>query len=105
MARYNLKELDAGQLEAMWNFLRFHKGKLNPKDIDGLEENLNAIRQLMVQKTGGQEKYADAGQLNMNDLGTYTNNVVICAMEIMLSGGLDILKTHCEAKTNALQNK
>jgi len=103
--KHNLKELDAGQLETMWNFLRFHNGKLNIKDIEGLEENLNAIRQLMVQKTGGQEQYADANQLNINNLGTYTNNVVICAMEIMLSGGLDILKTHCEVETDALQNE
>jgi hypothetical protein len=96
MAKHNIKELDAGQLELMWSFLKFGETKLELRDIKDLEENLNNIRQLMVQKTGGQPQYANACDLCINDLGTYINFVVIAAMRIFLAGGLDVLREHCE---------
>ena len=98
MAKHNIKELDKGQLELMWNFLRFGNNKLETRDINDLEENLNCIRQLMVQKTGGQPQYSDSQATNINDLGTYINFVVISTMRIFLAGGLDILREYCEAQ-------
>lgn len=95
MAKHNIKELDAGQLELMWNFLKFGEAKLELRDIKDLEKNLNNIRQLMVQKTGGQPQYANASDLLIDDLGTYINFVVIAAMRIFLAGGLDVLREHC----------
>lgn len=100
MAKHNTRELDAGQLEFMWNFLKFGETKLELRDIKDLEKNLNNIRQLMVQKTGGQEQYKTAGGLDINDLGTYTNFVIISAMRIMLAGGFDKLKSLCEVASD-----
>ena len=48
MAKHNIKELDAGQLELMWSFLKFGETKLELRDIKDLEKNLNNIRQLMA---------------------------------------------------------
>lgn len=96
MAKHNIEELDRGQLDLMWNFLKFGETKLELQDIKDLEENLNNIRQLMVQKTGGQPQYANARDLRINDLGTYINFVVIAAMRIFLAGGLDILRGYSE---------
>lgn len=50
----------------------------------------------MIQKTGGQPQHKTAEELDINNLGTYINFVVIAAMRILLSGGLEILKKHCE---------
>lgn len=49
--KYTTKELDNGQLEMMWNFL-----KLNPRnvciksDVRDLKNSLETIRQALIQK-------------------------------------------------------
>ena len=53
MAKHTIEELDRGQLDLMWNFLKMGNGKPN---IAALKENLDALRQLKIQKTEGQEK-------------------------------------------------
>ena len=50
----------------------------------------------MIQKTGGQENYKKSYELDINDLGTYVNIVVIQAMSIYLCGGFDVLEKYCE---------
>ena len=90
------------QLGVMWQYLRFHSGKLSINDIEGLEQNLNVIRQLMIQKTGGQEKYAENGHIDFNDTYTCINNIVVYAMKIFLSGGFDILRSECEVVSDAV---
>lgn len=90
MANHNLKGLDAGQLEMMWNFLRF--GYQEKPHIPALKEHLDAIRQMMAQKTAGQDGYSDSKSISFNDLETHINCVVIEAMCLYLSGALDKLE-------------
>lgn len=89
MAKHTIEELDRGQLELMWNFLKMGNGKPN---IAALKENLDALRQLMIQKTGGQEKYRKSHEISKDDLGTIINCIVIETMQLYLSGGLDKLE-------------
>lgn len=92
MAKYTLKNLDAGQLDMMWNFLRFKNSTYCLEDIEALEDSLNAIRQMMIQQTSGQQRHSKSFEYSFNDLGTYINFVVISAMTIYLGGGLEKLK-------------
>ena len=89
MAKNTIEELDRGQLELMWNFLKMGNGKPN---IAALKENLDALRQLMIQKTAGQSKYQKSYEIEFEDLGTIINCIVIETMQIYLSGGLDKLE-------------
>ena len=89
MAKNTIENLDRGQLELMWNFLKMGNGKPN---IAALKENLDALRQLMIQKTGGQEPYRKSHEIPMDDLGTIINCIVIETMQLYLSGGLDKLE-------------
>ena len=55
MAKHNLRELDQGQLQTMWNFLKLQrKNTCTKEDVRILKEHLDIIRQAMVQKTAGQ---------------------------------------------------
>lgn len=47
-----LKELDSGQLEFMWNFIKMGEQKSSPEDVKRLKNNLDDLRQLLIQKTG-----------------------------------------------------
>ena len=89
MAKHTIEELDRGQLDLMWNFLKMGNGKPN---IAALKENLNALRQLIIQKTGGQEPYRKSHKISFDDLGTIINCIVIETMQLYLSGGLDKLE-------------
>ena len=90
------EKLDSGQLELMWQFLKFGNNKLNTADIKALEKNLEIIRELMLRKKGDYEplKWKDGNTYCYDDLMTLTNNVVICCMQIYLSGGFEILKNY-----------
>lgn len=90
MAKPTLKNLDKGQLDAMWNFLRF--GYQEKPHIPTLKEHLDAIRQMMIQKTAGQEGYSTNEAISFDDLQTHINCVVIEAMCLYLSGALDELE-------------
>ena len=85
----DVKALDTGQLDLMWNFLKFGNGKPN---ISLLRENLDNLRQLMIQKTGGQEKYAHSADVDMDDLSTICCCICIETMQLYLSGGLDLIE-------------
>lgn len=62
--KYTTKELDNGQLEMMWNFL-----KLNPRnvciksDVRDLKNSLETIRQALIQKMQGREKVSQRNTL------------------------------------------
>lgn len=88
--KHNIEELDRGQLDFMWNFLRFDCGQKS--NIPALKEHLDMLRQAMIQKTGGQEKYKDSHDVDFNDLGTIINCIVIETMQLYLSGDLDKLE-------------
>lgn len=93
MAKHSITELDAGQLELMWNFL-----KLNPRntctknDVRDLKQNLDKIRQAMIQKTSGQRSDDPTEYTDFNDLGTYINLAIVSALWLYTHGGLDILE-------------
>lgn len=89
MAKPTVKLLDEGQLDMMWNFLLMGYQKPN---IPALKENLDAIRQMMIQKTAGQEGYSTNEAISFDDLQTHINCVVIETMCLYLSGSLDKLE-------------
>ena len=95
MPKHNLEELDKGQLDFMWNFLRFKCGQQS--NIPALKKHLDMLRQLMTQKTGGQEPYKKADDVSFEDFGTIINCIVIETMQLYLSGDLDRLEqSPCE---------
>ena len=88
--KINIKSLDAGQLELMWSFLKF-KG-CQKSNIPQLKENLDFLRQMLIQKTAGQRPYGKNDDVPYEDLGTIVNCIVIEAMQLYLSGDLDLLE-------------
>lgn len=100
MAKATIQNLDAGQLDFMWNFLKFKGSGLHIEDVKEIKQCLDCIRQMMIQKTGGQEQYKQSYHIDINDLGTYINSVIILAMSIHLSGGFDKLEALCERENN-----
>lgn len=89
MPKHTIKELDAGQLDLMWNFLMIGKQKSN---IPALKEYCDQLRQLMIQKTAGQRKNDPNNYISFQDLGTIVNSIVIETMCLYLSGDLDRIK-------------
>ena len=66
-------------------------------NIPLLKQNLDKLRQLMTQKTGGQEPYKKADDVSFEDFGTIINCIVIETMQLYLSGDLDRLEqSPCE---------
>lgn len=88
--KHTIEGFDRGQLDLMWDFLRFDCGQKS--DIPALKEHLDMLRQVMIQKIGGQEKYKDSQDVDFNDLGTIINCIVIETMQLYLSGDLDKLE-------------
>lgn len=89
MPKPTVKRLDEGQLEMMWSFLRMGYQKPN---IQALKENLDAIRQMMIQKTAGQDGYSTNEAISFDDFQTHINCVLIESMCLYLSGALDKLE-------------
>ena len=90
MSKHNVENLDKGQLEFMWNFMRFKCGQKS--NIPLLKHNLDILRQAMIQKTGGYKPYKKADDVSCEDLGTIINCIVIETMQLYLSGDLDKLE-------------
>lgn len=97
-----IDKLDSGQLDLMWNFLRFKGDGVKLNEVEALEKHLNELRTAMVQKTGGQEKYSSKteGAVNIDDLDTIINCIVIEAMSIYLGGGFEMLKKLMEEEND-----
>ena len=89
MAKITIEELDNGQLDYMWNFLRMGVMKSN---IPSLKKHLDQLRQLMIQKTAGQRRDDPKNYIGFEDLGTIKNCIIIEAMCLYLSGDLDKLE-------------
>lgn len=88
----NLKELDAGQLDFMWQFLMLRDSGCTVADVQYLIDDLDLLRQAMIQKTGGQEGYTKKDYVDIQqDLGTIINCIVCDAMAVYLGGGLNRL--------------
>ena len=72
MAKHNLRELDEGQLQMMWNFLKLQrKNTCTKEDVRILKEHIDIIRQAMVQKTAGQRDTDPDTYVDFVDIGTY----------------------------------
>lgn len=88
MAKATVENLDRGQLELMWSFLKMGNGMPN---ISALKGNLDLLRQMMIQKTAGQDPYGKSHEIPYEYLDTIINCIVIETMQLYLSGGLDNL--------------
>lgn len=88
--KHTPKELDMGQLDMMWNFLRMGYQKPN---ISALKENCDLLRKAMIQKTAGQRA---EGGVSFDDIGTIINCIVIETMCLYLSGELSKLEDDTE---------
>ena len=69
--KHDLENLDAGQLEFMWSMMRLRKGGATKNDVQALKGYLDAIRQAIVQKTGGEQTQSSSA------LGAWANDVEI----------------------------
>ena len=85
MSRPTTKKLDEGQLDLMWNFLRFGSQRPN---VPALMELCDQLRQAMIQKTAGQRKDDPKEIVSFDDIGTIINSIVIETMLLYLSGDL-----------------
>lgn len=87
------EHLDAG-LDPMWDFLRFHPEKTTVHDIEVLENYLDDLRTLMVQKSAGQpgRESKTSGYVAFEDLEMTMNAIIIQTMWIYLAGGTKMLK-------------
>jgi hypothetical protein len=89
MAKHSTYDLDMGQLEVMWNFLRFGAQRPN---VPALKDLCEQLRQSMVQKTAGQRKDDPENYVEFTDVGTIINSIVVETMALYLSGKLDKLE-------------
>ena len=89
MTKPTIQNLDAGQLDMMWSFLMMGNQEAN---IPALKENLDLLRQAMIQKTAGQRKDDPGHYVSFDDIGTICNIIVCEAMALYLSGDLDRLE-------------
>ena len=87
-----LGKLDGGQLDVMWNFLRFHGNRPTVREVEGLEENLDRLRTMMIQKGDGSREGKTASAELFADMETVLNNIIIETMWLYLAGGLKMLK-------------
>lgn len=102
----DLKDLDAGQLDFMWSFIKLQKkNSCTKKDVQNLKRNLDYIREALIQSTGGQKGYAKKDHVNFKDLGTYINFVVLDALQLYIYGGLDLLENVLESNEKETENE
>ena len=95
MPKQTLENLDAGQLDLMWQMLQLRKkNSCTKSDVRELKKYLDCIRQLMIQKGGGQPDNPSTQKfyVNQDDLGTYINLAVLSALTLYIYGGLDVLE-------------
>ena len=95
MPKPTLENLDAGQLDLMWQMLQLRKKNSCTKaDVQVLKKYLDYIRQAIIQKGGGQPDNPSTRSfyVNQDDLGTYINSAVLSALTLYIYGGLDVLE-------------
>lgn len=87
-------KLDGGQLDVMWNYLKFKGEGVTVREIENLEKLLDELRTLMVQKSAGQpnREAKTSGYVEFEDLETILNCIIIETMGIYLGGGFEKLK-------------
>lgn len=87
--KHTISELDAGQLDMMWNFLMLGNIEPDVSDIKHLIEYTDKVRQALIQKTAGQRKDDSKEYVQWDEIGTYINFIVIKCLTLRISGMLD----------------
>ena len=90
--KHDLENLDAGQLDFMWSMMRLRKGGATKNDVQALKGYLDAIRQAIVQKTGGEQTQSSSTSVPFSDVGTYINMAIVGALWLRVTGALDDLE-------------
>ena len=72
--------------DTMWSFLQMGGQRAN---YPLLKEYCLELRNMMMQKTAGQEKYRKASDVSFDDLDTLKNAIVIEALALVLSGEME----------------
>ena len=92
MAKATISNLDAGQLDFMWNMLKLGGFKPSSADVRCMIENTDAVRQAFIQKSGGHDRRSDPKEyVRAEDIGTHINLIVLSALSLRVSGVLDQL--------------
>lgn len=84
------KKVKYGALDVMWAFVRMGGYQLHQADISSLKDNCEQLRHLLTQKTAGQRR-DKREDIDFHELDAITNNIVIGAMVLYISGSLDAL--------------
>lgn len=87
----DLDELDAGQLDLMWSCLKLRKEIAYKSDVRALIRNLDAVRQGIVQMTGGEQAQSNSSSVLFSEIGTYVNSAIAAALWLRTTGALDKL--------------
>ena len=90
--KHDLENLDAGQLDFMWSMMRLRKGGATKNDVQALKGYLDAIRQAIVQKTGGEQTQSSSASVPLSDVGTYINMAIVATLWLRITGALDELE-------------
>lgn len=95
-----IEKLDGGQLDMMWNFLKFKGKGVTVHEVEGLENLLDQLRTAMIQKSAGQpnREAKTSGYVEFEDLGTILNSIIIETMAVYLGGGFEKLKEAIESE-------
>ena len=97
MAKHTIQNLDAGQLDMMWNMIKVsNKCTCTKSDVQVLKRYLDKIRQAMIQKVGKGER--KGAYVPWEDLGTYINLAIVSALTLYVYGGLDVLEKELPEK-------
>ena len=90
--KHDLENLDAGQLDFMWSMMRLRKGGATKNDVQELKGYLDAIRQAIVQMTGGEQAQSRSASVPLSDVGTYINMAIVATLWLRITGALDELE-------------
>ncbi len=90
--KHDLEDLDAGQLDFMWSMMRLRKGGATKNDVQALKGYLNAIRQALIQETGGEQTQSSSASVPFSDVGTYINMAIVGSLWLIVTGALDELE-------------
>ena len=90
--KHDLENLDAGQLDYMWSMMQLRKGGATKNDVQALKGYLDAIRQAIVQMTGGEQAQSSSASVPLSDVGTYVNMAIVGSLWLRVTGALDELE-------------
>ena len=90
--KHDLEGLDAGQLDFMWSMMRLRKGGATKNDVQALKGYIDAIRQALIQKTGGEQVHSSSASVPFSDVGTYINMAIVGSLWLRVTGALDELE-------------